>query len=461
MASLKLTKRNIDNVAADPKRDTFYWDSALPGFGLRVTSNGAKTFVFQYRPKCRPSRRVTIGRYGVLAPDQAREIARSHAASVATGSDPLEAQRRRARDARQLLFDDYLTKFTDGCLKVEWPHTWKDARRSIELHALPRLKSKALSEIDADHIKALIDPLRSRPPTARKVWACLSRLFTWAIEERDIVRGQNPMDGVRAPVTPKARRRILSPEEIVAAWQSSYELNHPWGPFIRLLFATLQRRTEVAALPWKELSRDQRLWHLNGDRAKNDEDHLVPLNELAMAEIEALGWKPRGLAMTTTGLTGVSGFAKMKLQLDAHMLPILQDLADRQADAYGEPRAPVVLERWTLHDIRRTGTTGMQMLGIPVEVTERCINHKSGDSRTGIAKVYNLWRYEPEKRMAFDMWGRHLQRLLRDAESAAPLKEVHLQTRPAWYNAALVEQASTLSGGDHGASSARSGGLLY
>jgi hypothetical protein len=156
---------------------------------------------------------------------------------------------------------------------------------------------------------------------------------------------------------------------------------------------------------------------MQGERAKNEEDHLVHLNALAMAELDGLGWKRRGFVLSTTGSTPISGFSKMKAKLDAAMLPILQELADERARALGDDPHPVTLERWTLHDIRRSGTTALQALGYPVEVTEKVINHKSGEV-SGIKAVYNLWAYEPEKRAALDAWGGYLNRLI--AGAAAP-----------------------------------------
>lgn len=417
MASLKISKRTVDAAAVPATGDAYFWDTDDKGFGLRVTPKGVRSYVFQYRLRGRPARRLTIGRHGGLTPDAARTIAKRHATSVAEGIDPLEAERQRARDARTLGFTGYLDKFTTGCLKEEWPDSWQDARRLLDNHALPQLKGRALPEITPEHIKDVIDPLRPRKPLARKVWAVLSRLFTWAIEERDLARERNPMDGVRPPPAPDARKRILSPDELLAAWRASFKLHGPFGPFVRVLIATLQRRNEVAGMPWKETRKATSDWLIDAKRAKNDEDHLCPLNALAMAELEGIGWKSRGLVFTTTGDTPISGFSRMKKQLDKAMLPILQELADKRAEALGEDPAPVEPERWTLHDLRRTGTTVLQSLGVPVEHTEKLLNHKEGETSKGIRKVYHLHRYDAEKRRAADLWAGHLTRLVAGADA--------------------------------------------
>ncbi len=417
---LKITKRAVDAVETPAKGDVYYWDTdreGPQGFGLRVTPNGVKSFVFQYRLRGRPARRITIGKYGKLTPEQARKIAREHSHSAERGTDPLEAQRQKAREARNLGWEGYVDRFVEGYLKEAWGDSWQDAKARLDNHVTPHLKGKALPEITAGDIGAVLDRLKPKKALARNTYVLLKLLFAWASEpeRRDIER--SPMEGMRAPAKPKDRKRVLSPDEIVAAWKASYKLSHPFGPFVRLLFATLQRRTEVSRLPWKELNQAETRWYMEGDRAKNEEDHLVHLNKLAVAELDALGWKRRGLVLSTTGQTGISGFSKMKRKLDAAMLPILQQLADDRARALGEDPHPVTLDRWTLHDIRRSGTTALQALGFPMEVTEKVINHKSGEV-SGIKKVYNLWAYEPEKRAALTGWGQYLERLIEGSEGS-------------------------------------------
>ena len=414
MARVKITKRKIDALPTPEAADAYHWDTSQEGprgFGLRITPKGVKSFVYQFRLKGRAARRITLGRYGALTADQARKIALDHSYSVARGEDPVAAQQKRNRDAATLGFRDYVERFANGYLKAEWPDSWQDAKARIVNHVVPALGIKALPEITSTDIGDVIDPLRPQKALARNVYVLLKLLFDWAAapERRDIDR--SPMTGMKAPPAPRSRKRVLSPDEIVAAWRASYSLPAPQGELIRLLFATLQRRNEVACLPWKEIKREESRWYLEGDRAKNEEDHLVHLNALALAELERLGWKRRGLVITTTGITGFSGFSKLKLKLDAAMLPILQQMADKRAVALGEDPHPVALDRWTLHDIRRSGTTALQALGVPVEVTERVINHTSGEV-SGIRKVYNLWTYEPEKRDALNRWGDYLARLI-------------------------------------------------
>jgi hypothetical protein len=405
MPSLKITKRAVDAAPVPTSGDAYFWDQELKGFGLRVTPKAVRSYVFQYRLRGQPAKRKTIGQHG-------------------SPWTPEKADRKRQREAVELEFGAYLEAFTNGYLKAEWADTWADARRRLEVHVLPKLKGRALPTIERHEISTVIDALRDRPALARNTHAVLRKLFAWAVDRGDLK--QSPVPG--APPAVKARKRVLSPDEIVALWRASYGLSDPFGQFVRMLVVTLQRRTEVAALPWSELSELNRMWRQAGERVKNEDDHLVPLSALAVAELDSLtpapsdptkakSWKRKGPVFTTTGETPISGFSKAKARLDKLMLPILQKIADDRADALGEPRELVFLPPWRFHDIRRTGTTQMQALGIPIEVTEKVINHRSGET-AGIRGVYNLHAYTDEKRAALDAWAGFLSNLIRAADAA-------------------------------------------
>jgi len=418
MAVLKITKRNVDAAPKPEKNDAYFWDTDLRGFGLRVTKNGVRSYVLQYRLPGRPARRMTIGIHGSpWTPEKARARAEEILMDVKRGDDPVVSAKKRSRAAIDLEFARYIETFTEGYLKSEWKDTWADAKRQLELHALPHLKGRPLPEIERYEIAKVIQRLKDRPALARNTHAVLRKLFAWAVDQGDLLSSPMPP----APPLPKARKRVLTPDEIVAVWLASYKLNRPAGQFVRLLVATLQRRNEVAELPWSELDGLHMVWRQEGERVKNENDHLVPLNTHALAVLgemageKAKAWPRKGLIFTTTGTTAISGFSKIKAKLDKEMLPILQRLADKRADALGHEREIAFLPPWRLHDIRRTGTTQMQALGIPIEVTEKVINHKSGET-AGIRGVYNLHAYTDEKRKAMDAWGAYLGKLISDVK---------------------------------------------
>jgi hypothetical protein len=121
---VKLTKRTVDGIAPEPKRDVYVWESEMPGFGLRVKPSGVRSFMVQYRNSSGLSRRMTVGKLGVLTPEEARKAAKSILADVTKGRDPAarRAEDRAAVTVRQLC-GAYLEAAEKGLIlgKRGWP----------------------------------------------------------------------------------------------------------------------------------------------------------------------------------------------------------------------------------------------------------------------------------------------------------------------------------------------------
>ena len=89
---MKLTVNTIKAISVDPERDIYAWDDELPGFGIRIKSSGVRSFMLQYRNASGVSRRLTLGKLGVLTPDDARKLAKEKLAAVAKGNDPADVR---------------------------------------------------------------------------------------------------------------------------------------------------------------------------------------------------------------------------------------------------------------------------------------------------------------------------------------------------------------------------------
>ena len=153
----------------------------------------------------------------------------------------------------------------------------------------------------------------SQPAVRRLVFAVLRKLFNWAKGRGDV--DASPLDAMTTPAAAASRDRVLADTELAMVLNAARQIEAPFGPMYLLLFATGQRRDEVAGLNWQELDRASATWTLPGDRSKNGEANIVPLNRHAMAALDELSgqadaekpqWPRKGLLFTTTGETHVS-----------------------------------------------------------------------------------------------------------------------------------------------------------
>src|SRR5690606_27952102 len=80
----------VDALQSPASGQAFLWDGELKGFGVRVTKAGAKTFILQYRNAAGKSRRINIGRHGIMTLEIARAEAKIKLGAIAAGEDPAE-----------------------------------------------------------------------------------------------------------------------------------------------------------------------------------------------------------------------------------------------------------------------------------------------------------------------------------------------------------------------------------
>lgn len=446
MASKKTSVRKVTksavNEAQARDRQWIQWDTEVKGFGLLVLPSGTKSFIYQYRLGGRGTklRRYTIGRYGTWTPDGARDQAKRLAEQVGRGVDPIDAKRDKlAADAaaeeerqraREMTFAKYAERWLSSGLK---PGTRERTRENYEAtlanHVTPSLTDKPLSEIERrDLVKVLDDVPIDQPAVRRITFAVMRMLFKWAAGRGDI--DANPLEGIEPPAAASSRDRVLSDDEVGLALRAAASMERPFGPFFEMIFATGQRRNEVAGLDWKELNRENAEWVLPAARSKNGEPNIVPLSSRAMKVLDALAgctndsdrqWPRKGLLFTTTGERPISGFSRGKARLDTAMLKV----ARKDAESAGEDPETIEIEPWRLHDARRTLATALQRLGVRFEVTEAVLNHASGASRSGIAAVYQRHDWKDEKRTALQAWSDHCDRILQgatDSDNVIPLR---------------------------------------
>jgi integrase len=407
-----ITKRFVDAIKP-VERLTIYWDDDMPGFGVRVMPSGFIGFLVQYRAgkgRGAPTRKVSLGAYGKITVDQAREAAKLELGKAILGGDPVaerKAVQAEALRSNERTFGKVLDRFAKQHLTTL--RTGAEVERALRRHALLRWQNKRIDRVSkGDAISLLDDVTDSNSPfAARLLRAYLHKLFTWA-EGKDLVAA-NPVRGTAKPAIVIERDRVLTDSELVAFWASADALPYPWGPYLKVLALTAQRRDEVASMRWQDVDLNAGLWRIPRESTKADRAHEVPLSEpvkLLLEGIERLGEH----VFTNSGLVPIQGHSKLKTRLDTAMLAALRQ---------SSPKA--VLPAWRVHDLRRTAATYMGRGGVQRDSITLVLNHALG----GVTSIYDRAGRLPEKRHALDTWARVLVGIVsgeKDQTNIVPLK---------------------------------------
>ncbi|MFX0542653.1 tyrosine-type recombinase/integrase [Roseovarius sp. S4756] len=392
----KLTTKFIEGQRPNPSKRLDIRDGLMPGLVLRISTSGTKTFCLHKRINSK-MRRLTIGRFGVVSLAEARERVRQVLYEIETGR--FEDRTGIEVETKPKL-GDVIPDYTEKHAKVH-NRDWK--RKEALLAKFTTLHGKRIDEIKrADVVKACDTIHKSAPVSANRALAHLKHLMGWCVERGMI--DASPIAGMKPLSKERSRERVVSDEEIGALWAACDAEGYPFGDCMKLLILSGQRRAEVAEMRWSELDLEKRLWTLPSQRAKNGRQHTVPITDAMLTVLRKV---PRFLGsdfvFTTGGKSPVSGFGRLKKRLDKAL--------------------PDATEPWIIHDLRRTMSTNMAMLGVPQPVTEALLNHKTGVV-SGVAAIYNVYSYADEKREALGNWNERIEEI-RAAKNDQPVARQH------------------------------------
>jgi integrase len=372
----------------------------LPGFGLRVTDRGAKSWVVMFRLGGRkmPKRRLTLGSYPKLSLAEARERAREALSQVARGCDPIVENKQKQDVA---MFESVAAEFIERHAKPK-NRGWKHQENEIKHDLLPHWRHRNIASISRSDVLYVLDLVsdRASPVKANRTLALIRKLFNWCLERG--ILNVSPAATVRPPGKEVSRDRVLSDYEIRHVWAACDDLGYPFGPVFQLLLATGQRRDEIGFLRWQDIDEDAAVWTVPKEISKNKTANEVPLSRLAMQIIGDLPrYKDCELVFPAANRSGkpISGYSKAKRRLDAAIAE------------FRTQNEKLAMPPWWLHDLRRTAASSMARLGVAPHVIERVLNHKSG-SQAGVAGIYNRYGYLKEKREALELWAQHLAKLV-------------------------------------------------
>lgn len=272
----RISKRIVDE-ARPGERDVFVWDTAVSGFGLKVTPSGRKVYLFQYRvPGKAAPERATIGTHGdPWTADRARDEAERLRGDVKRGISPRERARRRVDEARRAItVAELCERYLDEGVATKKPSTLSADRGRIRRHIVPLLGKRRVADITPADVRRFLSDVASGKTasdertgprgraivtggrgTATRTVGLLGGIFSFAVQEG--IRPDNPVRGVKRFADRKCERFLSEAElrrlgESLAAAEAEGE-NRTAIAAIRALILTGCRLSEVLRLRWAEV----------------------------------------------------------------------------------------------------------------------------------------------------------------------------------------------------------------
>ena len=340
-------------AALSTARDTVVWDRALTGFGVRVYPSGTKVYVVQARGPA-GTKRITVGRHGVIGAGEARRRAALVIARIRAGEEPVPEAPKQESIAVAALAARYLREHVAVRCK---PTTATQYRLAIERYIVPALGTCPVSSLGRSQVAELQHSLSDRPAMANLVIATLSRMIDQGMAWGVAGEISNPCRSAPKYRT-RRRERFLTDAEFQRLGRTLDEmegegrLSPHAAAAIRLLMLTGCRRNEILTLRWEDVHLPTQELRLTDSKTGPRTVSLSPEAAQVLAQIPRLPGNP-----------WVIPGAKPGARLSSLFEP------------WRRVRARAGLDDVRLHDLRHSYASRALALGESLPVIARLLGH--------------------------------------------------------------------------------------
>jgi integrase len=434
MPGIRLTAASVGGLRPPcGKRAETYFDrtkGAPPGFALRVTERGSRSYYLIYRTADSDQKQfLWIGDASRMTLAEARERAQEADKLRSKGADPVEQRKKEQRAKQQR---PSVTSLVSGF--IEAGESRKSAKTQAEYARILRaeiakvpLGGVVANEVTAPELDALCRKVAKRSATmGNNLYKLLRASFRWGFKkdlvDRDVsARLDRPAEDKRLTT----EERTLNDDEVRQLWLGVENIGREMATFIRLPLLCGTRRGETALAEWKEFElrdepTEQSLWRIPAEHRKGQRGRrrglVIPLAPLAARLLKELRDE-----------TGKS--ARVFPNAGEQFIVNLFRTTDGIRKATGV--------RFSLHDLRATCATGVRrMSGLP-HVPALVLGHQGVPGVPDVTSRYDRADTVPEVAAGLNAWGTHIEGLLEETTKADVIP-IRSKRRRAQANAATA-----------------------
>ena len=265
----------------------------------------------------------------------------------------------------------------------------KDAtqlRRYLEKEIYPAFGSVSMREVTAQDVQRLVFRKRDNgfEASAAQLRNLLKRIFDYAVVCGLVTINPAHATPTRFITRARPRTRALSPDEIKSYLQGLYRANirRQFKLALHIILLTLVRKSELLHARWEHVAFETGEWLIPESHSKTGKPHTVYLSRQVLTMFEEL--------------KNLAGDSPLVLHgRSSETRPFAPNALNKALEGISFPIAP-----FTIHDLRRTGSTLLHEQGFSSDVVEKALNHNIG----GIRGVYNRAEYAEQRKTMLQSW---------------------------------------------------------
>ncbi|WP_171239710.1 site-specific integrase [Ruegeria sp. HKCCA5491] len=303
-----------------------------------------------------------------------------------------------------MTMSELVTKFLEEYVDLKKrPSSAKGDRRLLTKYIDAQIGDKPVMEVTGPDLRVIILELSQRAPReAEKLLTVVTTMFNTAFGRNkrialpepwlDLDKYPDPLLTIGTLESREANNRAVDVFEARNLYDRAPDVLGPlYGDAARLQLLCACRISEITDLPWAEVNLDQRQIKLPTERTKNGMEHIIYLSDQAVEILEQ---------RRADDPDGVWVFPSVKYP-DEHIS------SDTLSKNIGTNRAALGVDaKYRSHDGRHAFTTWAGEQTIPLEVRNRCTNHKP--AKSNIDSVYNHATLKEPARIAWQRWANAL-----------------------------------------------------
>jgi len=268
----------------------------------------------------------------------------------------------------------------------------RNLRGWLDKEIYPVLGSKTLRDVTAADVQAIVFRKRDngRPASAGAIRNLMKRIFDYAMVCGVALTNPTLATPMRFITRARPRTRSLSDEEIEAYIQTLYRSNirRQFKLAFHIILLTLIRKSELLFAKWRDVNLDSEKWEIPQENSKKGQPHIVYMSRQVVGMFREL----KELAGDSEWVLPSRGLAK----------PFAKNALNQALVGVNFPMKP-----FTIHDLRRTGSTLLNEMAFPSDVIEKALNHNIG----GVRGIYNRAQYAEQRKQMLQCWADYVDSL--------------------------------------------------